>query len=391
MSRTSGDSVDKEIDARLAKLLERKIRLHVVATGAGAGIQERLWRLPGCSSFLSGASFPYSLEESVAFAMGVTPESFASIPFAIDLATAAYLRAIDVSNVSNVSNVSKDDVEPVGLALTASVASNRAHRGDHRVHVVCMTQDRVIGRSVRLDKAIDGGVGPAARLADGKIADREGLRVLLAAFDACWAQDLHTEDFRALATERFFERPVFENGLRLRNAPPHVPIFPGAFNPPHAGHFGIASALSAKRGMREDVIFNVSSTPPNKPSLTVQEMLLRAKCLRERTVLFSRQDPLYLDKARLHPGTPFVLGADALVRMLDPAWGAEPFAMLTEFESLRTSFYVFGRVVDVADGAFLSAEEAIAKVPTAFRRMFFPIPGRWDFSSSAIRAAERAS
>ena len=40
-----------------------RFALFVVATGAGADIQEVLWRaLPGCSSYLAGASFPYAAE-----------------------------------------------------------------------------------------------------------------------------------------------------------------------------------------------------------------------------------------------------------------------------------------------------------------------------------------
>ena len=44
------------------KLKEAGVSIHVIATGAGAGIQQRLWEIPVSSAYLSGCSFPYAQE-----------------------------------------------------------------------------------------------------------------------------------------------------------------------------------------------------------------------------------------------------------------------------------------------------------------------------------------
>ncbi len=75
-------------------------------------------------------------------------------------------------------------------------------------------------------------------------------------------------------------------------------------------------------------------------------MLQRSKLLKGHRVLFSRGDPLFIDKARLAPGTSFVLGSDSLLRMLDPKWGPEVKTMLYEFIALYTTFLVAPRIID---------------------------------------------
>ena len=363
----------------LAKLSERPIRLYVVATGAGAGIQQEIWRtVPNCSFILCGASFPYSKPEGVFFA-GLMPEKFASEEFAIDLACAAYQRAMDTPGT-----------EPVALAVSASVASVKEHRGDHRAHIVCMTRDRIVGRTIILPK----GSGPTARETDGADVDRAALVVLLAALNQ-ESEFLNgfCDDFEEKARARFFENPVFlpaDNAGRTR-IPADVAkigvLFPGAFDPIHAGHESIAASVE-KKSVGE-LAFAICADAPHKPSLSVQEMLRRAKTMPRQTVLFTRGDPLYIDKARAYPGTPLVIGADALIRMLDPKWGTDPKVMFEEFYRLNTQFYVFGREID---GVFVSAREAITRItsmpdtPWCWSNMFVTVDGRWDVSSTTIRS-----
>ena len=57
--------------------------------------------------------------------------------------------------------------------------------------------------------------------------------------------------------------------------------------------------------------------------------------------------PTYLNKARLFPGSTFVVGYDTAVRIVEPRWYggiAGRDAMLDELEALGTRFVVFGRV-----------------------------------------------
>src|SRR6185369_2016869 len=134
------------------------VSIHVIATGAGAGLQQLLWEVPGSSAYLSGATFPYS-EEEQAELLGFMPEHFCSEEAAIDLASAAYMKAYKFNGP-----------RPVGVGITASVASEKEHRGDHRVHACVITNDFVRSVSVTLVE----GVGSEQRVKGGKGVD--GLR-----------------------------------------------------------------------------------------------------------------------------------------------------------------------------------------------------------------------
>src|SRR5271154_4605078 len=114
------------------KLKEANVNVHLIATGGGAGFQQELWSEPGSSAYFSGASFPYSPEEQEEL-LGFMPEHFASPENAIDLACAAYMKAYKFGGK-----------KPVGLGLTASVASEKIHRGDHRFDICVMTNDKVL-------------------------------------------------------------------------------------------------------------------------------------------------------------------------------------------------------------------------------------------------------
>jgi nicotinic acid mononucleotide adenylyltransferase len=346
-------------------------RVFVVATGAGAGIQEVLWRLPGCSSFLAGAAFPYDAGEVEDF-LGLRPARFASEDTAIDLAHAAYLRALDVS---------APHPRAIGLGLTASVASVEAHRGDHRVHVAVTTPETTLGCTLVLAK----GAGQEARDVDGAAADELGLRALFHA--ATIAEEPGLVDWGARSRARFFARPYFRAGGRRdleSDLPADAALFPGAFDPPHEGHFAMASTA---RGHAAPAVFAVSATPPHKSAPSVGELLLRAKRLAGHDRLFTEGDPLYLDKARRFPGRTFLVGADALARMLDARWGAPVEPMLDEFTRLGTRMRVTGR--RIAGGPYVSADEVIALVPERFRSIFEAVEGRWDLSSTEAR--ERGS
>jgi hypothetical protein len=170
-------------------------------------------------------------------------------------------------------------------------------------------------------------------------------------------------------------------------------FFPGSFNPPHKGHIEIAQILTARyvpgSGYIPDPIFSICANPPHKLQLTITEMMRRKKLLPNNPVLFTKDDPLFIDKARKFPKSSFIVGADTLLRLLDPQWGPVPGPMLSEFDRLGTSWFVFGREID---GKWVSAAEAINKaldiIATRFSGTAFtaiPVDGRWDVSSSDIR------
>lgn len=355
-----------EMTVLAARLRGSGARVFIAATGAGAGIQEILWRVPGCSSFFVGAAFPYEAGEIQGF-LGFRPTRFASEETAIDLAHAAYLRALDVS---------APDARVLGVGLTASVASTAAHRGDHRVHVAVTTSEGTIGCTLVLAKAS----GQDARDSDGAATDELGLYALLHA--AKIVEDTRFQDWCAQSRERFFARPYFTADGRRRlesDLPSDAPLFPGTFNPPHEGHVAIGST---ERGHAVPAVFAVCATPPHKEAVSVADLLLRSKMLQGHDRLFTEGDPLYLDKARRFPGRTFLIGADALARMLEDRWGAPIEPMLEALARLGAHFRVNGRLIGEV---YLTLDDVIARVPERFRSMFNTVEGRWDVSSSEAR------
>jgi hypothetical protein len=315
-----------------SKLLEADRRIYLVATGAGAGLQKLLWDVPGISRVLVGAEFPYAADATDRF-LGFVPGRYCSGETAIALAIEAYYRAFQPRGAP-----------AVGLGLTASVASTAEHRGDHRVFVASVTDGDCRLYSARLSKDH----GTDARARDGEISDTLGLAALLSAAG-------HAEEPRALsgvldfqseccakaALRVVLEHPLFTASGKRGPAPGNgngLTLFPGAFDPPHDAHLWMAREHSAT--------FHVTIDPPHKPQLGIAEVIQRAKLLEDFDRIFTAGDPLYIDKARRFPGARILLGADALVRLLDPAWGHELEPMVREFRSLGIRFLVADRVVN---------------------------------------------
>ena len=353
------------------------VNIHVIATGAGAGLQQRLWEVPGSSAYLAGCSFPYAAEEQEEL-LGFMPEHFCSEEAAVDLASAAYMKAYKFGGK-----------KPIGVGITASVASEKIHRGDHRVFICVMTDEKVNLFQHTFEKQ----VGSAARHLDGDDCDNWGFWMLLetAGISETNALGKFTKDVTALARERFFLRPFFAaNGKRLDTIPTnkHMAIMPGAYNPPHEGHLGTAQSVMDEFG--RTVVFEVTAEPPHKEALSVQALLQRAKLLQGHDRLFTRKEPYYLDKAKAFPGIPLVLGADAMVRMLDPKWGIEPLDLFKKFIDLETKLLVAGRTID---DQFVTCQDILADLQTKGDRgvwllamnVLMSVDGRWDISSTELR------
>jgi hypothetical protein len=395
-------------------------RIHIAATGAGAGLQALLWSVPGCSSLLSGASFPYAQDETDAF-LGHSPGRYASAEAAIDLAIGAYHRARRATQPAKV---------PVGIGIAASVASLGAHRGEHRIHVAALAPGCAIVTSVVLTK----GAGQEARDDDGVTADLLGLMELLAASGAGEMGDATKATIlrRAQSTTRLLGSEadslfsyvldafplVLADGTRRPSTDlldaaraRRLLVHPGTFNPPHAGHIeGARTALdvfSAEACGRIRLgrpgapsirlVHSITLDPPNKPALSTTEALDRAVVLGKlgADVILGRGDPLFVDKAERMPGAAFVVGADTVLRMLDPCWGLAPVQVLDRLMRAGARLYVVGRLVPTAAGTEqfvdVNHQRIADRIPSDLRFMFKHVPGRWDVSSSELRALKAAT
>jgi hypothetical protein len=372
------------------RALDPAPKVFIAATGAGAGIQAALWSVPGASAFLAGAAFPYAAHETERL-LGFRPARFCSEETAVELAVAAYLRARETALAEASGAPSKTKV--IGLGLTASVASLEPHRGDHRLFVATLGERGATVWSARLAK----GAGDAQRTIDGQLADRLGLDALLAAAgiaqqdtDAPGLEISRRELSEAELHDLLYRRPVFgPNGAReaaLATGRCDLVLLPGSFDPYHEGHQMLAEAVERQYGRR--VAFAITADPVHKPSLRAVDLLDRIASIRRageggRPIVLTQRDPLFIDKARQFPGAGIALGVDALIRMLDPAWGPKLGEMFETFRALGTRFYVAGRVID---GRW-TTPDALA-LPEAFRRLVESVEGRRDKSSTELRGPQ---
>lgn len=367
------------------KFKEANISLHVITTGAGSGLQQLLWSVPGSSAYLSGSSFPYAQAEHDEL-LGFTPEKYCSAEDAVDLASAAYMKAYTFGGKN-----------PVGLGLTASVASNEVHRGDHKIHICVMTDTKVKSYYATLPKH----AGKIQRsyddrectlcamdLLEATVLDESSLSMVPGESSSSFAYS----DSSELARERFFARSFFSAaGKRANLSIPfskRYALMPGAYNPPHEGHFSTAEHVRDE--YNRSVIFEVTAEPPHKDHLTVQQLLQRAKLLQGHDRLFTRHEPFYLDKAAAYPGVPLVLGADAMVRLFDPKWGLDIADMFVKFHNLDTKLLVAGRLIG---DKFVTRDDILQDLKSKLSygdwilagNIMKGVSGRHDISSTELR------
>ncbi len=348
--------------------------VHLSCSGAGATLWKRIWGEPGASSYLVGAVMPYGLP-ALSVHLGYSVKgSCCSKTVAIDLAMASFIAACEHRELGSPGT-------PIGIGLTAAVASERLPRGEQRAHVVVMTQTKVSHLEMSFKKAT--GVY-ARREQDVGLAD-VAVKLL---FSTLTGGD-YGDEVGELAMERLFELPSFEvDGTRRKGTQNAAELYlPGTFNPLHDGHRMMV--VMAKEFTGWEARYLVSASSAHKPSLSVQDLLNKVGQVRAdryrgrqmRTIEFSREDPLFVDKARQRPGATFIVGADTVQNLLDPKWGVSPSLVLRQLQTHQAKFLVLGR--RTADGRFTTCEDL--EIPLIHADMFTPLEGRVDTSSTELR------
>lgn len=146
------------------------------------------------------------------------------------------------------------------------------------------------------------------------------------------ADELHLENF-----EYFEDVQVPEGTL----------VYPGSFNPLHRGHVALIAAIMSKRGykprdgsegplvndkneLHPPVIFEIAAVNADKPPLSQSELMSRTRGLLSSELLQEygivnvcvsvTSEPLFLEKSALFKNCEFVVGADTMVRLLNPKY-----------------------------------------------------------------------
>ena len=357
----------------------------VMLVTAGAGTQALAWLLgvAGASRTLLEATIPYS-ESSFNTFLGHPPKQYVSAETAGLLAGRALNRA---------SWLSEGEESLVGLSCTATVVTDRPKRGQHRAHVATWTKDRIVNYHLHLHK------GRRDRYGEENLVSRLMLNALTEAFNIGQRLSLPLVDGDTLTRESQdisnaaehlyrgeYDHITIQPEGQIKTTAPVRAILAGSFNPLHRGHLVLAELASELLG--QPITFELTAINADKPAIDKNEALRRLVQFAGRYPVIISNAPTFVSKARLFPGTTFIVGYDTAKRILEARFYDDSYkllhAALSEMNHQGCSFLVAGRVDD--SGTFFEATDL--EVPDPFLKMFqFMPPGhfRLDISSSELR------
>ena len=163
-------------------------------------------------------------------------------------------------------------------------------------------------------------------------------------------------------------------------------IFPGSFNPCHAGHLEMAKLATTKQSL--PLWFEISIHNVEKRSLSLAELAERAsQDFLEHGLVFTTAKT-FVEKSELFPTATFIVGADTIIRIGDPKFYSSTTEMETWFNrwlEQGTRFLVFERQ---QNGVFFDLgrlEPSLAQLCDWIPRSVFSMP----VSSSEIRAKRK--
>ncbi|MDZ7799235.1 MAG: hypothetical protein U5K81_00395 [Trueperaceae bacterium] len=368
-------------------------RLHATAhrsvfAFAGAGAEALAWlhAVGGSSRTILEAHDHYH-PASLTEALGGAPERAAAPEPTRTLARRSLARA---------RALVQSDQRPgpvFGMGLTATLATDRPKRGEHRAHLATADALGTRGLDLHLRKGARERAGEEALVA---------WAVLHAAAGACGVMGMPplatfgdegpehayhpTEAYAA-----FLHDPSAMLAMDRDGVPGPAASFDampalvsGSFHPLHEGHLRLADAAKAWTG--GEVGFELPLVNADKPEVDASELARRAAQFFGRASVLLTHAPLFADKAERLPGTVFVIGVDTAQRVLDPRFyggDAERDASLARIRTAGCRFLVAGRATE---GAYRTLEDLA--LPAGSEDLFEALPSfRVDLSSTALRAS----
>ena len=352
-------------------------------TGGGAQATGMLLSVPGGSRTVLEVIVPYH-QQALARFLGHAPEQFCSSLTSRKMAERARARARQLLPHQVV----------LGVGCTASLASDRPKRGEHRFHLSMESSQETVTWSLTLAK------DARDREQEEDLLDRVLLNALAEMNGLSERVSVPLRDEEQLEIERLpfadafsqfvrgeIPKVCFERDGRIRgDAPAPKLLMPGSYNPLHRGHSLLAEA--AGRLKEAPVAFEISTVNVDKGEIPSEEVRRRAEQFAWHADLWLTREPTFVGKAHLFPGTTFVLGVDTAERMVMPRYYNDSEEIMHKtFAILREQgcrFFVAGRVDEASQ--FVTIDNV--DVPEHWRDLFEAIPEaefRFDLSSTAIR------
>lgn len=419
-------------------------------TGGGSLAISDLLTVPGASHSILEARVPYAWPALVDW-LGAPPAHACSQHTARSMAMVSFWRAVRLGqevgfqddsaaagsaptegHMASTEHGGEPPWERVwGVGCTASLATDRPKKGAHRFHIAWQTDSCTEAFSVVLNKgarsrsqeerlvadAVLVAVARACRHTDTelpRLAEGESFHVVKAIAEPAWrdvvlgrieaARVVAPSSEPALATHPDATRTAQGRDNRAGPPPSQVAhpvksthetlakpasrlIFPGAFHPLHDGHRAMAQWAEHHLGI--PVEFEISVINVDKPPLDYVEIAERLSQFSPGQTVWLTRAATFVEKARIFPGSTFIVGADTVVRIGDPRYYGSMEACqqaLDELAARGCRFLVFGRRMG---DRFQTCEEL--DLPPTLRHLCLAVPAHefhMDISSTQIRAQQ---
>jgi len=377
----------QELPTQLEKLIEA---IHatpqmLVYEFAGAGTQALAWlhAVGGSSRTILEATDHYAAT-SLVETIGFEPKQFASPQVARAMATSAYIRACHLTNAT---------VSVTGVGCTATIATDRKKRGDHRCYVAVCNAKGIASYNLGLMKGLRG------RLEEEHLIS---LLVLNAITNECdldeqLALPLHETEIveekfeqidllQRLVTGEIGLVTVWPDGRMVPGKSlPCIALLSGAFNPLHDGHRQLAQVAAKILG--QEIYFELPMVNADKAPIDPAETQRRLAQFAGFGPLILTGTPLFSQKIKLFPHSTFVIGVDTAERIIQTRfYNDDPAEMLAALREIRVAgcrFLVAGRF---HNDHFLTVKDL--SLPPGYGELFEEISEmdfRVDVSSTTLR------
>jgi hypothetical protein len=378
--------IDQDAEKLIEKIHGSGIQIVFEFAGAGSLALDWLHAVAGSSRTILEATDRYSAR-SLDQLLGGVPNKVVEPRTAAAMARQAYLRACRLG----------DDMRPcVGVACTATIATDYAKRGEHRACVAIQTDSSVSTFDLILSKGERDRRGEEALIAMmivNAIASAAGAAPELALNlvqqeNVATESEIEADPLRLLLSGSAKLVMVYPDGRRVADdaAPtPGAVIYSGSFNPLHFGHEALAAAAARVTGL--PVVFELPAINAEKSALGRSDLERRLEQFLGRYPVAVTTAPLFSDKAQIFPEFIFAIGFDTAVRLVDPRfYGGSESARDQSLNQIRKQGCRILVAVRRIGEKCCAAKDV--QIPSGFGDLFMELPEtefRADISSTELR------
>ena len=357
----------------IKKIHNSPFRFVIVSSGGGTNAISNILKVPGASQSVLEAYVPYA-KESINHYLLKEPDHYCSLDTTLSMAAKAYSAAKKIDQNSHPKNL-------LGIAVTASLATNYTKKGDHKFFIVIQTHEYSKSYSYLFIK------GELSREEEEIVVTKHIIKSLT---DACSIKSEDLIESSSLIVKEVKANKnwikLVDNKINYDSSTSRIPelIFPGSFNPFHSGHKEMSKLAENKTGL--GLVYEICIQNADKPPMSYHEIERVLSQFDEHHQWVLTKAGRFTDKAALFPNTVFIIGADTLTRILDEKFYLNYKDMLEQldlFNSHNINFLVFGRKIqsNFISLDYLSIPEHIKKRFTGFGEEIF----RDDISSTFLR------